>query len=281
MLPIQERNNLRQLEALNQRGGRMLSVVDLVAAGTISREMAATAMQTLAHGASILTAARPGGAGKTTVLAAFLNLLPPDVTIVTVDEPGVVRRALERPAQQATCYLVHEIGAGHWYGYLWGRPVADYFRLIAGPRRIASCLHADTLEELTTILTGEPLGVELADLRRVGLLGFMHVSQQKGRLARRLATLYARSPFLPESRRFVWDASQDRFVEEPCPDAEAPPSSAREGTADGHRTKNAGSQPRNLFRQFVDHLIEIDARSLEHVREEVLSFYAAHPDLLP
>jgi hypothetical protein len=33
-----ERHNHRQIEQLNQRGGRMLSIVDLIQAGTISVE---------------------------------------------------------------------------------------------------------------------------------------------------------------------------------------------------------------------------------------------------
>jgi len=101
MLPPIERHNIRQLEELNQRGGRMLTVVDLIEAGTISPEMAAAVMEALARGASILTGARPSGAGKTTVLAAFLNLLPPDVTIVTVDDPAVVRQALARATRRS------------------------------------------------------------------------------------------------------------------------------------------------------------------------------------
>ncbi|MBC7353066.1 MAG: hypothetical protein H5U08_11960, partial [Thermogutta sp.] len=94
MLPDLEQRNVQQLEDLNQRGGRMLTVVDLIEAGTLSADMAATVMYALAQGASLLTAARPGGAGKTTLLAAFLNLLPPGVKIITVDSPSVVRQAL-------------------------------------------------------------------------------------------------------------------------------------------------------------------------------------------
>ena len=43
-----EQLNLRQIEQLNQRGGRMLSIVDLIQAGTISVEMAAYTMRAMA-----------------------------------------------------------------------------------------------------------------------------------------------------------------------------------------------------------------------------------------
>jgi hypothetical protein len=45
---VVEGHNHRQIEQLNQRGGRMLSIVDLIQAGTISVEMAAYAMRAMA-----------------------------------------------------------------------------------------------------------------------------------------------------------------------------------------------------------------------------------------
>ncbi|MGB4726419.1 MAG: ATPase, T2SS/T4P/T4SS family [Thermogutta sp.] len=270
MLPPIERHNIRQLEELNQRGGRMLTVVDLIEAGTISPEMAAAVMEALARGASILTGARPSGAGKTTVLAAFLNLLPPDVTIVTVDDPGVVGQALARPPEHPTCYLVHEIGAGHWYGYLWGQAVSDYLRLTRGPHRIASCLHADTLEELTHILTSPPLCVDPSDLHRVGILGFMRMdASARGSIVRRLATLHIRVPFVDRSCRFVFSRSSNSFSREPLSDA------GYQSLGGGSPTM-ATSRERTLkkaFLAFIEHLLGTGARSLEEVREEVLAFY--------
>jgi len=152
-----ERHNHQQIEQLNQRGGRTLSIVDLIQAGTISVEMTAYAMRAMETGASLLMAARPGSAGKTTLMAAILNFLPPEVPIVTIDSARVIRAGLGHPAAESACYLAHEIGSGDWYGYIWGRDVADFFSLIDGNRRIASCLHADTLEELTGILCSPPL----------------------------------------------------------------------------------------------------------------------------
>jgi len=40
MNPLQDKN-LREIEGLNQRGGRTLSFVDLIAAGTMTAEMVA------------------------------------------------------------------------------------------------------------------------------------------------------------------------------------------------------------------------------------------------
>jgi energy-coupling factor transporter ATP-binding protein EcfA2 len=129
-----EQHNHRQIEQLNQRGGRMLSIVDLIQAGTINVEMAAYAMRAMAEGASLLTAARPGGAGKTTLMAAILGLLPPDVPLVTVDTSRIIHDGLQRSATEPACYLAHEIGSGDWYGYIWGQDVGNFFSLIDGQR---------------------------------------------------------------------------------------------------------------------------------------------------
>ena len=185
-----ERHNHRQIEQLNQRGGRMLSIVDLIQAGTISVEMAAYAMRAMAEGASLLTAARPGGAGKTTLMAAFWTSCRPGCRSSPWIAPALSTTGSSQPAAEPACYLAHEIGSGDWYGYIWGRDVADFFSLIGGQRRIASCLHADTLEELTGILCSPPLRVARETLGRVGLILFMHVAPAPRGYRRRVASFW-------------------------------------------------------------------------------------------
>jgi hypothetical protein len=206
-----EHHNHQQIAQLNQRGGRMLSIVDLIQAGTISVKMAAYAMRAMAEGTSLLTAARPGGAGKTTLVAALLNFLPPGVPIGTVDSPRVIRAGLAQPAAEAACYLAHEIGSGDRYGYIWGSDVADFFSLIGGQRRIASCLHADTLEELTGILCSPPLRVSRKSLDRVGLILFMHVAPMLRGYRRRVSSFWEADGQDGHRQVFRWDAQGDRF----------------------------------------------------------------------
>jgi len=164
------RQNLREIDRLNQRGRRMLSLVDLLDAGTVDLSLAADLALAAARGSSFLTAAGPGGVGKTTLMAAMLAFLPPEVRIVPVADAS----DLARPANGRECLVVHEIGSGSWYGYLWGPVVADYVGLIDPPTRcIAGNLHADTYEEAAGQLTGPPLGVPADALGRIDLLAFM------------------------------------------------------------------------------------------------------------
>ncbi len=214
-------DGMEAIEQLNQRGGRTLTVVDLIRAGTIDCAMAACGMRAMAEDGALLTGAVPGGAGKTTLMAAMLHFLPPDVPIVTVDHPSVVAEAGPGPA----CYLAHEIGSGHWYGYIWGGDVARYFGLIGEGRRIASCLHADTLEQMRDILCSPPLRVAPEAFGHVDVLMFMAVRRGLRSVTRRVATLYEADGEGGRRLLYEWEPMSDTFrrVAEPRnPDALAP-----------------------------------------------------------
>lgn len=172
MSPL-ESANWNEIAALNQRGGRCLSLVDLIEAGTISSDLAAACAWAVWRGSSLLTAARHGGTGKTTLMASLLMFMPPGEAIVTISHPRVVGRIREMPAEPPVWALAHEIGSGQYYGYIWGRTVADYLGLAARGQRVASCLHADTMDELRAALLGPELAVAAGDLGRIGLILFM------------------------------------------------------------------------------------------------------------
>ncbi|MBN2394521.1 MAG: hypothetical protein JXR84_27560 [Anaerolineae bacterium] len=139
--------HVHALDACNQRGGRMLSLIDLLDAGTVDLPLAAYLAAAMRHGASLLVGARPGGAGKTAVMCALLNFLPNETAIRAVGSRAVLDMAEADPYPGATCYLAHEIGDGLYYAYLWGEEAHDFFALTARGHMIATNLHADTLAE--------------------------------------------------------------------------------------------------------------------------------------
>lgn len=197
-----EPKNRQEIEGLNQRGGRTLSFVDLLASGTLSPDLVAFCWTAIAHGASFLTAAQPGGAGKSTLLASLLGLLPPGEEIVTFTDPQVV--APEAPR----CWLAHEIGPGHWYGYIWGQQVRDFFALMETGQRIASCLHADTLPQVHAALLRPPLEVPKDALNAVDLILFIHVTPGS---RRRVAEVYE-STGNGHRLAFAWSADTDQIL---------------------------------------------------------------------
>jgi hypothetical protein len=207
-----DRHYLSQIDALNQRGGRTLSIIDLIRANTISAGAAAYVGRAIGRGASFLTAANPGGAGKTALLAALLGFLPDSRRIVAVDGPAVLS-ASETEATPA-CYLAHEIGAGHWYGYIWGASVGRFLALAGEGHTAASCLHADLLEELYAALAAQPLEVDRTTLLDIDLILFMHVDREGAADAwaprRRVAAVYESDRRAGEHRLvFRWEPRSD------------------------------------------------------------------------
>jgi type IV secretory pathway ATPase VirB11/archaellum biosynthesis ATPase len=85
--------------------------------------------------------------------------------------------------------LVHEIGSGHYYGYIWGEDVKKYFSLIKPGRSIASNLHCDTIKELMAVLNGQ-LGVAEDLIRRVDILLFISVGGSFMNMKRRVSKVY-------------------------------------------------------------------------------------------
>src|SRR5512137_1124903 len=135
-----------EIARCNQRGGRMLSVVDLIDAGTLTRDVTAYALAAIGRGASFMVGALPGGAGKTTIMGALLNLVPADVRLVPADSLETIASGLrERSARR--CYVCHEIGAGPYYAYLWDEALRRYFELPDAGHMLATNLHADTYAE--------------------------------------------------------------------------------------------------------------------------------------
>lgn len=140
-------DHVRAIDACNQRGGRMLSLIDLIDAGTVDVPLAAYLAAAMRRGASLLVGARPGGAGKTAVMCALLNFLPDHTDIQPVDSRAVLAAGLRDENPGSTCYLAHEIGDGYYYAYLWGSDARAFFELASHGHVIASNLHTDTLEE--------------------------------------------------------------------------------------------------------------------------------------
>jgi hypothetical protein len=135
-----------EIDRCNQRGGRMLSIVDLLEAGTMTRDQAAYSLAAISRGASFMVGALPGGAGKTTVMGALLNLVPKDVELVPADSEEAIEVGL-RDQTRRCCYICHEIGDGPYYAYLWGSPLRRYFDLPSTGHMLATNLHADTFDQ--------------------------------------------------------------------------------------------------------------------------------------
>lgn len=211
-----EARNLREIENLSQRG-QTLSIIDLIRDNTLNTEMAAFLFYAMSHKVSFLTAARPGNAGKTTLMACMLMYLPPDLEIITVDREVISSTLKEDNDTTHTCFLCHEIGSGPWYGYLWGSDIGRYFKFIGENRSIASCIHADTLDDMREVLISDELSVTEEDFNRLDLILFMHLDKQGREYRRRISALCEVTGLSSsESHRplYIWNPRDDAFIKQ-------------------------------------------------------------------
>jgi hypothetical protein len=143
-------NALTVANRSNQRGGRMLSVVDLVEAGTLTVKQTAWILARILMGSSWLVGARPGGVGKTTVMSALLAMVPRGAS-VWLTNPGSGWRDC-----RAGDYVVsYELSPGFYDAYIWREDVIRLTELGMAGCRIVSNLHADTLEQARAQIVGE------------------------------------------------------------------------------------------------------------------------------
>ena len=200
-----------EIERCNQRGGRMLSLVDLLRSATVDLDLAAHLATVVCRGASFLVGALPGGAGKTTVMYALLNFVPPDRRLIAADSLATIRRGLASADSEPLCYICHEIGSGPYYAYLWGQGARDFFALPAAGQMIATNLHADTLDQCRRQLCEEN-GVRPDDFHRCRLCLFLVHTGSWSHSRRRIATVYESDGHGPHQLVWRWDSKRDTFA---------------------------------------------------------------------
>jgi hypothetical protein len=259
-----ERLNQDAIDALNQRGGRMLSLVDLLDAGTVNLDMAAEMAYVAAHGGSFLTAAGPGGVGKTTLMGAVLGFLPPGVEIVTIEGPAALRGLQRSTPTRPQCLVVHEIGSGPYYGYLWGTAVGRYFEIAMAPgRSLASNLHAETYEQAIGKLTERTLRVSRQALGAVDFFAFM--AARGGR--RRVTAVWEADSDAATGHTEAWRWRAEDDVFEPVSPAAAAETIARRLD----QTVETAEVDLARLRAFLTHAQADGIRRMEDLRQRAVA----------
>lgn len=127
----------------------MLSIIDLLEAGTVDYEAASLLVFLMSKNPSFLSCAGPGGAGKTTLMGALLAHLPENVGIVPYHDIS--------PGLRNACVMAHEINRAPYRGYIFGADARKFFSVPSGRGNVSACatVHADTAGELTDYLRAE------------------------------------------------------------------------------------------------------------------------------
>jgi hypothetical protein len=242
------------IQGLNQRGGRMLTAADLLAASTVDVELMAYLMWSMRRGASLIVCAGPGGTGKTTLLGALLCFLPADVELRVV-------QGCHQYHDTGVCYLCHELGSGY-FSYLWGAEARALLETAKHQDRryCATTAHADSLDELRELIVDSEIALSAEALAHIDLVVFM--GRMGRRALRRVTHVYVGTGDPRRSHTHVcqWDAQTDRFV------WRLPRGEGWDATSPLHGELGA-------YRAFLGDLCQQQILQVADVRRAVLDFY--------
>lgn len=150
-----------------------LSILDILKCGEIDSQLAGLLWLLMEHRASLVVAAGPSWAGKTTLFHSLLDFLPPKITRVSLRgyEEDFKELGTDKPENT---YLVTEEISNHSYEYLWGYQVAKAFEFLPKGYALGATIHASNIREVAYILRA--LGVSLSLIASLGVIITLQVN---------------------------------------------------------------------------------------------------------
>ncbi len=219
------------------------SIVELIRAGTLDAELAATLWVLIEGRVPLVVGALPRLAGKTTLLEALLMFLPPGTRTVELagametfdwlpQAPELGWHSTHTPAAIAarvtgrepppirpddTVLLIPEL-SDHLPSYTWGAEARIAIRAASIGYGLAATIHADSLDDVFDQLRRPPILLGDDELSR---LGVVLILRPVGDGLRRVVAAHYVRPTVRDEHGHVqrlgpavlatWDADQDRF----------------------------------------------------------------------
>ena len=216
------------------------SIAELIRTGTLDAELAAMLWVLVEGRVPLIVAAAEQGTGKSTLMHALLDFLPPHIRTVELEgseetfdwlpqatelgwrRPSTSRAAAfgEAPvAPDTTVLLISEL-SDHLPSCTWGEEARIAIRAASVGYGLAATIHADTLEEVFDALHQPPVRADDDELSRLGVVLIVRrvVDPSGGR--RVVAAHYVRPTARDEHGHVqrlgpavlaTWDANLDRF----------------------------------------------------------------------
>ena len=185
-----------------------MSIVEIMQSGTLPPRLAAALWLGLERGASIILAAEPPGAGKTTIMTALLALAPPDMVAYFTRGWGETFE-LPPPSDAYPTYIMVNEMSDHLPVYSWGPYVVRTFELLNDGYSLATTVHAETVEEVLEQLE-EDNGVPHEHLAQLTFVVPLVIGQREGHSIRRVRDVGVIEPDGVE-RIATWDEKRDGF----------------------------------------------------------------------
>lgn len=215
------------------------SIAELIRDGTLDAGLAAMLWVLVEGRVPLIVAAQEQGTGKSTLLHALLDFLPPGTRIVELRGSAETfdwlphatelgwRRAVgaahgsawgEDPVRPDTTVLLVPEFSDHLPSYTWGEEARVAIRAASIGYGLVATIHADTLEGVFEALRREPVRAEDDELSRLGLVLIL---RRHGAGRRRVVAAHYIRPTARDEHGHVqrlgpavlatWDATRDRF----------------------------------------------------------------------
>jgi hypothetical protein len=191
-----------------------LSITQILASGTMTTRIAAMLWLAMERGVSMVFAADPPGAGKTTILTALLAFARPDASLYFTRGWGEQFRLPPPPSHdEPPIYLMVNEMSDHLPVYSWGPYVVKAFELAADGYTLLTTMHAETVEGVVEQLTDEN-DVPERLVGHMGLVVPMFVGAREGRRIRRVSEVAVLEPLGPGYDRHTvaqWSRDDDAW----------------------------------------------------------------------
>jgi hypothetical protein len=250
--------------------GSALSILHLIENHTLDVATAALLWLFVERKASLIVAAPPRLAGKTTMLTALIGLRRPDVQLAYTRGQQEDFSFLREMEPSRTYILCNEISP-HLPTYLWGDKVVTLFESVARGYSLGTTMHADSPQEVVEDLRHPEVAVPPELLRHLALVVNLETGYTRSGMLRRVREVWmqeAGSPGSPLSFRAIaqWEPGNDSFILDTSP-------SGIEALRNRLGLQSDLSGEMRRHQQALEVWLAEGVRSYGDVRQRVAAFY--------
>lgn len=186
-------------------------LLDLIRNNTFDVQLAAMLWLLVESKSSIISAAAPRLVGKTTLLLALVDFIPPRFRVLQTRGRDEDFSMLEGTNPASTYVIVPEL-SDHTPEYLWGEPVKALFEHLARGYSLAATFHADAPEVLFVALESAPVRLPRTLHHHVGAIANVAMVEGERGASHRLKTLTLVRPGPETVVVSEWDPYADTFI---------------------------------------------------------------------
>ena len=197
-----------------------LTLLDLIRNNTLDLKTAALLWLLVDAKSSIIVASAPQLAGKTTLLSALIDFIPPRYVRVYTRGKDEDFSFVAETEPSDTYFLVPEL-SDHTPAYLWGDAVITLFDALERGYSVGATIHADTPEEVLGLFEGPPVNVPSGLLHHVHVIVNIRLWHKDDAALRRVNLMTLVTPGPKCVTLVEWDPVTDKFIHSESDEARA------------------------------------------------------------